>query len=820
MVDSDDDVLGKVKPKKRKIEHIKCSGIFESREQCNRNVTFVGDYCTTHQYFLNFTEADIEDIESGEEKFKVCGRCKHWHNGKNVNCVNCVEKTINGRRAKRTKEITCAGKARSGNNCSRKPVDGSDFCENHSYMHDYTEDMLENLTKCSGCNMMYYFGDGQLTCTGCKTRKKNATIQHNVDIANGKVDMCKHPDCKYMACSKSTYTDFCGKHQAYGWKKSVELDDDVIACRNFIRGCRNTMQADEGFTSCLPCRVKERAKDLKLRDKAKQCKIQKDAVLTQVYPPPKPIIVVDNDDNDDDIVDDLYEITEDEMMEDIKQVEKEYNLGAMRMCITCPKSSNVHPLEMFIGFNGNECMRCSTCRHKDSIRAPRKRNWKAEIDANPERKAKKEQWKKDNHDKMLGYWQSYRVRSRSAMGDEAYRKMIAENTKKYRTAHPEVMAAIYDTKKKNDKRKHYDYVRSACVRDVDWNLTYEDCKTYFETPCYYCNFKSDKGYLNGIDRRDNCVGYSKDNCVACCEMCNVMKCKLDDKIFILRCRHILSRHGIIPELWGDANIFDNYTSFTYAKTKYSATQRTKEFELTPNMFKLIKSMSCYICGKQSSSFHKNGIDRVNNNVGYLYANCFSCCANCNYMKKNLSLGDFLCKLYAIYVEQFKCDKEFSDDEIHNLANLICTITKNTYIIMLRDDNTESMNDDENDSKHKPDNININDKKNYTKLLKERTGDDIVKRIQNLRKTMQRKRDNVKLVAECRTELDKLLEKVKTTKVTKAGQLENDRKIKTEEKHMRKANASGKKFKDMTTEEKREYYRIKKYNKRHGIKDDD
>lgn len=36
-----------------------------------------------------------------------------------------------------------------------------------------------------------------------------------------------------------------------------------------------------------------------------------------------------------------------------------------------------------------------------------------------------------------------------------------------------------------------------------------------------------------------------------------------------------------------------------------------------------------------------GIDRVDNSLGYLLANCAPCCKVCNFMKKDMSQNDFL-----------------------------------------------------------------------------------------------------------------------------------------------------------------------------------
>jgi hypothetical protein len=99
------------------------------------------------------------------------------------------------------------------------------------------------------------------------------------------------------------------------------------------------------------------------------------------------------------------------------------------------------------------------------------------------------------------------------------------------------------------------YKNSAKQRKIDFTLTREDFINIIENNCYYCNdepkesltskrrnFTKEKYLHNGIDRKDNSVGYTIDNTLPCCSMCNYMKGKynIDDflnkikKIYILR----------------------------------------------------------------------------------------------------------------------------------------------------------------------------------------------------------------------------------------------------------------------------------------------
>jgi hypothetical protein len=72
----------------------------------------------------------------------------------------------------------------------------------------------------------------------------------------------------------------------------------------------------------------------------------------------------------------------------------------------------------------------------------------------------------------------------------------------------------------------------------------------------------------------------------------------------------------------------------------------RSFELTKEQFSELCQRPCYYCGKEpnrkiagSNRYNKSplvhGIDRVDNNKGYVYENCVSCCKQCK------TLGAFL-----------------------------------------------------------------------------------------------------------------------------------------------------------------------------------
>jgi 5-methylcytosine-specific restriction endonuclease McrA len=72
-------------------------------------------------------------------------------------------------------------------------------------------------------------------------------------------------------------------------------------------------------------------------------------------------------------------------------------------------------------------------------------------------------------------------------------------------------------------------VKLAKQRDVRVDLSYEEYLTFTsQEECHYCGaylFWLPFNKMNGhkLDRKDNCLGYSLENCVVCCPRCNRAK---------------------------------------------------------------------------------------------------------------------------------------------------------------------------------------------------------------------------------------------------------------------------------------------------------
>lgn len=175
-----------------------------------------------------------------------------------------------------------------------------------------------------------------------------------------------------------------------------------------------------------------------------------------------------------------------------------------------------------------------------------------------------------------------------------------------------------------------------------------------EDHCFYCNFKSEDGYLNGIDRLDNNVGYSVENTVSCCGPCNFMKHALDPITFINRMKHISKCFGGPGDDYSEC--WDDRCSVDYSSYVYRAQKKNLEVAIDESEFVKLTSSSCHFCLKETTETHLNGVDRKDNNLGYTIDNCLPCCSECNYMKGELSYEDFIDS--CISISEFLQDKDF------------------------------------------------------------------------------------------------------------------------------------------------------------------
>lgn len=397
---------------------------------------------------------------------------------------------------------------------------------------------------------------------------------------------CAKEGCTY----KKSINAYCGKHQAQYFLETT-TSEGLKVCANYIRGCKVQNPLDYAYSKCEICLKKERDKDKEKRG----------------------------------------------MKAETEQGKKQ--------CTACLK---VCCLEEFQGKRG-ETSTCISCRESNK-RADAKRD-KEHVQAlsrtnakKPERIAVKKAWKERNHDKCASYWID--ARKRLIENDlEGYLKKNAEQAKKWRDANPDKVKEINQDRNENIEYHYTTYKRSALSKRLDFEISKDIFMTMVKDPCYYCGTLQEKGF-NGIDRLDSTQDYVKENCVTCCEMCNMMKGSLGPNIFVHRVEHILTNLKLIEgKMYPDE--FANVITVSYTDYKKRAKKKELSFEFTEEAFTIKCKMSCYLCGKKTDDTHKNGLDRLDNTKGYTEENTKCCCWNCNFMKKDYDYGTFLQKMILI-----------------------------------------------------------------------------------------------------------------------------------------------------------------------------
>jgi len=93
------------------------------------------------------------------------------------------------------------------------------------------------------------------------------------------------------------------------------------------------------------------------------------------------------------------------------------------------------------------------------------------------------------------------------------------------------------------------YKKNAHNRNLSFQLTREQIRELISSDCYYCGSEPSNSHVShghkityqGIDRLDNSKGYTPDNVVPCCIVCNKMKKALSHDEFLLHIHRIASR---------------------------------------------------------------------------------------------------------------------------------------------------------------------------------------------------------------------------------------------------------------------------------------
>ena len=492
--------------------------------------------------------------------------------------------------------MKCLSRDRKGEPCRCAAISETRFCKFHDYMAAYTDEMLQRLELCSGCKKMFCFDGDRKICDKCSDRSKANRL-----VTKENVELCAKDSCNYKRSSENKY---CKLHQLQLFVDETVSENKKV-CNGYIRGCRVKLEHTYRFSKCTDCLEGDREKENNRRNRV---------------------------------------------------AEIEINASLEKVCPTCCK---ILPLERFVGLRSATTVTCDSCRESNKIQdAKRDKNHRNEIarvnDAKPERIIVKQQWKDNNYEKVAEYCMNTRQHQIERVGIDEYMKNNATNAKNWRDNNPDKVQKNNENKINNYDLQYNVYKRSAELKQLEYGISLDEFKEIVNKPCKYCGILRDRGtaQFNGIDRNDSSIGYLIDNCVSCCTMCNYIKKTLTGDLFIRRVEHILTynkhAHGsLCMDLFGD------HEGCGYIICKRRAALKQFEFSLSKSEHDTITAKDCYICGKPNTTSHKNGIDRYDNNIGYVFDNCRSCCGECNFMKREYSYHELFDKFKLIYQHNLK-----------------------------------------------------------------------------------------------------------------------------------------------------------------------
>lgn len=501
--------------------------------------------------------------------------------------------------------MNCRGKLKSGDACpytANQKVDPSGrFCSRHKYLVGYTDDELANCKQCSDCKRWIRLEQNYKTCNGCQLR----SVENRKTL---KVKKTNEPDCD--ACiirdgkiinkgvNKNQYgKNYCNLHnKMYTWFDELGANGRK-PCANYNRKC----PTKDG----LPKTSKEKYCDFcskKLLDKSR-----------------------------------TY---------DAKRNEKRHNAtDTDGMCNSCFKTFD--DSNEFIDNKDNETMKCNNCREtqRRRDRDMRARGVKKSYPLSEATKAKKRQWKKDNHDKVAEYCLRHRAGMMEQKGEQ-YWVEKAEYVAEWRKQNPENVKITNSKRKASLDAKLSYYKYRASKSGIKWELMDEEAFEYFKGKCHFCGIEPGESN-NGIDRLNNSIDYVSNNVVSCCEMCNMIKSGISESILIERSRAILAHIGIIDDEYGCTYAYPYRICASFNKYISSAKQRNINFNLENDCYYDLINQCCYLCGTETYYRNTNGIDRVSSSQNYDFENVRPCCSECNYLKKEYDYDEFIEKLQMI-----------------------------------------------------------------------------------------------------------------------------------------------------------------------------
>lgn len=396
----------------------------------------------------------------------------------------------------------------------------------------------------------------------------------------GKLCHGKNREGNACSCTAVIGTNFCGRH-----KYMIPYTPEMMKQLKVCKGCKKYMYLGDNVR-CEECTVKYdaiiRCKGTDRNHKACEHMPVNDTNFCNFH---------------------QYMISYTEQM-----------MNALTLCSGCK-------MMKYLG----DCKQCSAChdRGKENREEDKKHHIKCKYDGCPDKKS-------DENDYCGKHKRQQWIDDVIAMG----KKPCNGNKRKCRN----ILDKDYQfefclTCRCKPEIRLKDIKRGALERNLEMTLSDDEILSMLCKTCGYCNKNPEIAYQNGIDRIDNNKGYTHNNVIACCDVCNTMKGTHNIDMFLTFCKNINNNYPS-KKIINDIVVINKYSDI-----KYKAGKRNIEFNISAAEFKSIMRFKCNYCS--NSNHNSNGLDRIDSTKNYVVNNVVPCCGVCNIMKNNYSISTFI-----------------------------------------------------------------------------------------------------------------------------------------------------------------------------------
>jgi hypothetical protein len=598
----------------------------------NKKIVENENYCIYHIELKNLT---LEEINNGVK----CNRCPRLA-FKTKLCKVCITKSTQKRKI--NKDLLCQFNF-NDNNCIFKKMENSNYCITHDYLTEYTDEMLNNLSFCSGCKKHKFIENNYKTCENCRNRvkqTKNSIIEEPI---------------------KTNIEEPIKTNIEEPIKTNIEelIKNDNL-CSNFKRrGCKNI--ATDGFKRCLKCREKEKEQYNKTKNNF--------------------IKINENINGNEKCCLSCHKNL------DINTHFMDFRNNETKNCLSCRTKQNELDKKRNKEKRNELARICSQKPKNLEVKKTWRENNKEKINSYSDN-YKKKQIEKLGCEEYL---------KKQAENQKNNREKNPEKTKEYNIERNNNINYAYTRYKRDAFIKN---LKFNFTKEEFFNLVKSNCHYCNTIQSRGFNGIDKLDILNDYVI-DNCVSC----CFICnimkaCLSHDVFILRI---IHILSYHNYIDKSSEFYYM--NYKLCPHTNGTSYCNYINRAKKINVCFNLTEDQFNLIKSKNCYLCGLSSNDTHVNGIDRFDSDKGYDIDNIYACCSSCNYLKNDINISVLLNKFILIF-ENYKSNgelikiinkiKENNNDllENYNVDNIKFHLNKKTKeeLTEIKIINTQTLHD--------------------------------------------------------------------------------------------------------------------------------